>query len=165
MNTPFVAAGPKAPLRSNLADPEEWKFTCSDGGVYDEHAMISSFPVSAVGGTSGQAVVSSFSAEVTAPSPSPLRYVTSTPEPSGESYGTGTLILRSHNGGSSASGTPPSITTSADLNTNMTRGGEGWTRTRCDSNKPVRLMLVVMPDEGRREQWRSPELTADEGSQ
>ena len=32
-----------------------------------------------------------------------------------------TPILQSHTGGSSASGTRPSITTSADLNTDMTR--------------------------------------------
>ena len=50
--------------------------------------MISSFPASAVGGTCGPAVISSFSAEVTAPSPSPLRNVTSTPESTGESCGT-----------------------------------------------------------------------------
>ena len=50
--------------------------------------MISRFPVSSVGGTSGPAVISSFSAEVTALSPSPLRNVTGTPESSGESVGT-----------------------------------------------------------------------------
>ena len=49
--------------------------------------MISSFPVSCCRWNKG-AVISSFSAEVTAPSPSPPRYVTSTPESSGESYGT-----------------------------------------------------------------------------
>ena len=42
--------------------------------------MISSYPVSAVGGTSTPAVISSFSADVSTPSPCPLRNLTSTPE-------------------------------------------------------------------------------------
>ena len=56
-------------------------------GKTSEHAVTSSFPVSAVGGTSEPAVISSFSAEVTAPL-CPLRNATSTPESSGESHGT-----------------------------------------------------------------------------
>ena len=31
VDTPIVAAGPRAPLRSNLDDPEEWELPCSDG--------------------------------------------------------------------------------------------------------------------------------------
>ena len=30
VNTPMVAAGPRAPPRSNLDDPEEWELACSD---------------------------------------------------------------------------------------------------------------------------------------
>ena len=44
--------------------------------------------------------------------------------------------------GSSASGTRPSITTSADLNTDTNESGEEWTRTR--RKQAVRIMLVVM---------------------
>ena len=72
-------------------EPSEPCLFSSGYGKASEHAMLSSFPVSAVGGTSGPAVTSSFSAVVTAPSPSPLRNVTSTPESSGESYGTVTV--------------------------------------------------------------------------
>ena len=151
--TPICVAGPRAPLRSNLDDPEEWEISCSDGesvpvacrpiikcgttgctrscptsvvgqtragfvgrpigflGMFcfvgghigplepREPGLLSfnydkassSVPVSAVGGTSEPAVISSFSAEVTAPSPCPLRNVTSTPESSGESHGTVTV--------------------------------------------------------------------------
>ena len=189
VNIPICVAGPRAPLRSNLDDPEEWELPCSNGesvcwdeahrtepvacrpiikcgttgctgscptpvvghgytagkepdtcgicgktnwvsrnvlpreqsapfgdvekevlleatscpweprepglfssgyGKASEHAVISSFLVSAVVGTSEPAVISSFSAEVTAPSPCPLRNVTST-ESSGESHGTVTV--------------------------------------------------------------------------
>ena len=31
VNTPICAAGPRAPLRSNLDDPEEWELPCDDG--------------------------------------------------------------------------------------------------------------------------------------
>ena len=31
VNTPVVVAGPRAPMRSNLDDPEEWEIPCSDG--------------------------------------------------------------------------------------------------------------------------------------
>ena len=55
--------------------------------------MTSSFLVLAVCGTSEPAVISSFSAEVTAPSPCPLRNVTNTPESSGESHGRVTVTL------------------------------------------------------------------------
>ena len=69
-------------------EPKEPGLFSSGYGKATEHAEISSFHVSAVGGTNEPAVTSSFSAEVTAPSPCPLRNVTSTPESSGESYGT-----------------------------------------------------------------------------
>ena len=68
--------------------PSELGPFSSGYGNANEHAVISSFPVSAVGGTCGPPVISSFSAEVTAPSPSSLRNVTSMPESPGESCGT-----------------------------------------------------------------------------
>ena len=73
----------------HIGNPESRVFSCGYGKA-SEHAVISSFPVSAVGGTSEPAVYS-FSAEVTAPSPCPLRNVTSTLGSSGESHGTGTV--------------------------------------------------------------------------
>ena len=81
-----AASGPREPSEPGLFS--------SGYGKASEHAVISSFPVSAVGGTSGPAVISSFSAEVTAPSSSPLRNVTSTPESSGESCGTVTRTTK-----------------------------------------------------------------------
>ena len=83
-----AASGPCAPNEPGLVS--------SDFGRASEHAVISSFPVSAVGGKSEPAVFSSFSAEVTAPSPSPLRNVTGTPESSGESCGTDYTYCETH---------------------------------------------------------------------
>ena len=81
-----AASGPREPSEPGLFS--------SGYGKTGEHAMISSFLVSAVGETSGPAVISSLSAEVTALPPSPLRNVTSTPELSGESYGTVTRTTK-----------------------------------------------------------------------
>ena len=84
VNTSLCATELKVPLRSNLDDPEEWDHNVPLGaqrvGKASEHAVISRSPVSAVGGASKLVVVSSFSAEVTTPSPCPLRNSTSTSE-------------------------------------------------------------------------------------
>ena len=61
-------------------EPKESGLFFSGYGKASEHAVISSSPVSAVGGASKPAVISGFSAEVTTPSPCPLRNLSSTPE-------------------------------------------------------------------------------------
>ena len=75
----------------HMWEPREPGVFSSGYGKANVHAVISCFLVSVVGGTSEPAVICSFSAEVTAPSPCPLRNVTSTPESSGESHGTVTV--------------------------------------------------------------------------
>ena len=73
-------------------EPKESVLFFSGYGEASEHAVISSSHVSAIGEASKPAVVSSFSAEVTTPSPCPLRNLTSTPESYGESHGTVTSL-------------------------------------------------------------------------
>ena len=68
-------------------EPKEQGLFFSGYGKASEDAVISSSPVSAVGGTSKPAVISSFSAEVTTPSLCPLRNLISTPESYGASHG------------------------------------------------------------------------------
>ena len=123
-------------------------------GKASEHAVISSFPVSAVGGTNEPAVTSSFSAEVTAPSPCPLRNVTGTPESSGESPGTVTAT-RTAQRMSSAHLVPfvpsgvglvlLSLCTSAERNGTVRRAGANPRRSM-RAQREAKRKLVAQPE-------------------
>ena len=69
-------------------EPKEPGLFFSGYGNASELAVISSSPVSAVGGASKPVVISSFSSEISMPSPCPLRNLTSTPESYRELHGT-----------------------------------------------------------------------------